>query len=346
MEYLIRSEILKKEENNTVRSFLKNLMEMLEAAFQESMMNIDGLVRQQMKNLERYGRFIVDKKPLGEVSIHDARKIVHIRHPNYKLDNSIIDKATKLRGILKSNEEDLLEIVKSHNQNYGIYTDYNTNNFSNNQTLVNKDETNLALDLSFEEKQKYEEEYLLSNEIQDYYNYGNNEYNLLFYEFKKEYDAEILEDFQTQIVDLEADISSDPHLIYRVESNLNSNSDSGSLIRGVSNSHMGFNSSFSSESNSDYKHKSNSDLLSEFISKHSTPSAQAISHSCSPVFTPKNFQASKDSSNRLVNRSISRSKPDQEKDTITIMKSGKLPEVLESTGYCNTSSFFTVKSLE
>lgn len=349
MDYLIKSRI-SKESNNTVGSLINNLIEILETAFQESMINIDGLLRQQIKNLEKYGKFINSKRPFEEVSIQDARKIVHIRYPSYKLNNSIVDKATQLKANLKNNRESFFETVKFDHLNYGTYPGSNINGFSNNQITMNRDETNLISELlSFEENQKYEEKYLLSNEIQDYYSYSNNKYDLLFYDFQKEYDFEILEDFQAQIVDLRINIGSNSHSIYISEPNLNSNLNSDSPIKIIANSHIGFNSSSSSEPNPYSQHNSNSNSLPESISSvkyYDSPSVKYISHSYSTASTPQNKLVFEDSSNRLVNRSINKLKPDQKTESISIMENKGFPEVFEAKGYCYTSSFFTVKSLE
>ncbi|CAD98450.1 hypothetical protein [Cryptosporidium parvum Iowa II] len=343
MEFFIRSEIIKNEENNTVKSLLKNLLEMLELAFQESIMNIDGLVEQQIRNLERYERFIGSTKLLEEVSIHDARKIVHIGHPKYKL-NDIVNKASKLRDSLKGNGMDSLGIIRFNNPNHLTDSNKNAKNFSINQITENKNEENLTLDLLlFEETQSYEERYLISNEIHDYYCYGNHEYNLFFNNFYKDYELGILEEFNTHNFDIDLNIDSNSNSIYKIESNPSSNSNSGLEIEEIPIPHQSFGSSSSLESSpySQYKPKSQTNYNLDSNSN----SEENISHSWSTVLTPQNTKISEESSDRFVNRSISKLKPDQ-KEIISIDKGKESPDVLKAIGYCHTSSFYTVKSLE
>ncbi|TRY50936.1 Uncharacterized protein CTYZ_00001610 [Cryptosporidium tyzzeri] len=345
MEFLIRSGIIKNEENNTVKSLLKNLLEMLELAFQESIMNIDGLVEQQIRNLERYGRFIGSTKLLEEVSIHDARKIVHIGHPKYKL-NDIVNKASKLRDSLKDNRMDSLGIIRFNNHNHVIDSNKNKNakSFSINQITENKNEENLTLDLLlFEETQNYEERYLISNEIHDYYCYGNHEYNLFFNNFYKDYELEILEEFNTHNFDIDLNIDSNSNSIYNIELNSGSNSNSGLEIEEIPIPHQSFGSSSSLESSpySQYKPKSQTNYNLDSNSS----SEENISHSWSTVLTPQNTKISEESLDRFVNRSISKLKPDQ-KEIISIDKGEESPDILKAIAYCHTSSFYTVKSLE
>ncbi|KAH8582853.1 putative low complexity [Cryptosporidium sp. chipmunk genotype I] len=359
MEYLMRREILRNQENNTVKNLLKNLIEMLEMAFQESMMNIDGLVAQQIRNLERYGRFIGSKGLLEEISIHDARRIVHIRHPTYKLNNGIVDKASKLRASLKDDEVYSLEINKLDNLTNLKDLNNSVKSFPKNPIAKNRDEESLILDLlSFEEVQNYEEKYLLSNEIQDYYCYGNYEYNLFFYNFQREHELGILEDFNTKIFDINVSIGSNSNSIQKIRSNSSTNLNSGSQTKGIPNLHLSSSfysslesshysqSNFKSQTDHIFDSNSNSPTKSILIPEYNSNRAQNISHSWSLGLTSKKTQISEDSSDRLVNRSLTRLKPDQKTEEISINKGNELPEVFETIGYCHTSSFYTVKSLE
>lgn len=200
MRHLTRYGTPRKGETSTVGSLLKCSLEMLDMAFQESVAIIDDLIRQQMRNLERYGRFIGGMRLAGgEVSIQDARKIVHIRHPKYnRLSNSIIvSRESKLRSSLRKNGGECFGFRPSHaggNSSSSAEGRFSADDFPEK---VNGSELYLVLDvLSFEENQMYEERYLLSNEILDFYCYDNQEYNLVFLGFQQEHELGMLEGFQ------------------------------------------------------------------------------------------------------------------------------------------------------
>ncbi|KAK9172240.1 hypothetical protein CmeUKMEL1_10310 [Cryptosporidium meleagridis] len=341
MEFLIRSEILKNEENSTVKMLLKNVFKILELAFQESIMNIDGLAEQQLRNLERYGRFIGSTKLLEEVSIHDARKIVHLRHPKYKL-NDIVDQASKFIDSLKGNKMNSLEIIRFNNSNHVTGSNNNANSSSNNQITENKNEENLTLDLlSFEEILNYEEKYLVSNEIHDYYCYENHEYNLFLDNFYKDIELGIFEEFHIHNFDIDLNMDSNSDSIYKIESNSNLNSGLEIEEIPITHQNFGYSSYMESFPYSQNKHK----FQNNYKLESNSSSEKNISHSWSKVSTPQNKQISEESLDRFVNRSISKLKLDQ-KETISIDKSEESPSVLKAIGYCHTSSFHTVKSLE
>lgn len=339
MGHFIRYGMPRKGGTSTVGSLLKYLLEMLDVAFQESVAIIDDLIRQQVRNLERYGRFIGDAMLTGgEVSIHDARKIVHIRHPKYnRLSNSIIvSKVSKLRSSLRKSGGECFGFRQS---NVGGYLSTSIESCFSNDDYPPPSETDsrngfdLTSDLlSFEENQRYEERYLLSNEILDYYCYDNQEYNLVFLGFQKEYELGMLEDFQNGSTSPDFNVGSDySRLGFINEPQVRSSSNSSPNPTHGKSLSLGSNSNLNSSS-----------ILNSISiptpSPNSTPSS---------IFTLQNsLQAPKYSSNRLVNRSISILKPGKEIQTKLVTKDGVFAQVFESVGYSQTSSFFTANSLE
>ncbi|KAJ1608308.1 hypothetical protein OJ253_1995 [Cryptosporidium canis] len=302
-------------------------------AFRESVEVVDSLVKQQMMNLERYGRFIGDPRRPGEINIQDARKIVHIRHPRYEPGNRAVSDVRSIRETVKNleGEEMLSAALSALNPSFGPYMASCTSpSFGDYRVLENMED---RFDpLCFDEGLIYEEGYLLSNEAQDYYCRCGLERSHFPLELQDGLEFDILEDFLNKTVfpDFKSHISSSK---FGEESASPLHLDS---IVSVGQAPVSQQSGAIPESSSD----SDSNILPKC---GSLPEVTLNSNYClSPIFTPRNTHTSDDFSVRLVNRSISRLKPESSSTT----QDHEPARALEGTGYCHTSSFFTANSVE
>ncbi|KAJ1609272.1 hypothetical protein OIY81_2397 [Cryptosporidium canis] len=302
-------------------------------AFRESVEVVDGLVKQQMVNLERYGRFIGGSRRPGEINIQDARKIVHIRHPRYEPSSRAVSDVKSMRETARDLEGDdvLSAALSALSPSFGPYfVSCTSPSFGDYRVLESMGD---RFDpLCFDEGLIYEEGYLLSNEAQDYYCRSGLERSHFPLELQGELELDILEDFlnKTAFPDFKAHTPSskfgeEPASSLHLDSRASAGQAPASQQSGAI-----------PEPSSD----SDSNILPKC---RSLPEVSLSPKSClSPIFTPRNTHISDDFSVRLVNRSISRPRPESSLTT----QDHEPTRTLEGTEYCHTSSFFTANSVE